>query len=195
MQRAKEKANYKESLYHTAIGSTSTINYQGSTIRYPGYETGYLGQPTTQVNSINVTLVLDDHYKSTDAVRQRAVLINTGAIYYISCTTSLQPHSSTAATSRRSTEPNFSQLQRYEIRHVTMHNNVAIPTTFIIADVSTSIMGLDTITKNNMMLELQCYSGYLSNGKVSVKLHYIGHHFYIKAAMVNGYYQHVDYTE
>eukprot|EP00971_Amphidinium_carterae_P035101 690951-Amphidinium_carterae.2 len=60
---------------------TSTINYPGSMISYPGqYEAKYLGQPTTQVNSIHATLVLDDHYNDTHAGRQWAVLIDTGAI-------------------------------------------------------------------------------------------------------------------
>eukprot|EP00971_Amphidinium_carterae_P290002 5758195-Amphidinium_carterae.5 len=41
---------------------------------------------------------------------------------------------------------------------------------------STAILGLT--------LEIQGYSGYLRKGRVNVKLHYIGHHFYTKAAMV-----------
>eukprot|EP00971_Amphidinium_carterae_P201202 3992675-Amphidinium_carterae.1 len=33
----------------------STIHYHGSTIGFPSYEAGCLGQPTTQVNSISAT--------------------------------------------------------------------------------------------------------------------------------------------
>eukprot|EP00971_Amphidinium_carterae_P297136 5902950-Amphidinium_carterae.1 len=60
--------------------------------------------------------------------------------------------------------------------------------------VRTTILGLDTITTNNLKLEIQIYSEYLCNEKVQVRLRNIGHHFYIKAAMVNGYYRKVDYT-
>eukprot|EP00971_Amphidinium_carterae_P322425 6408158-Amphidinium_carterae.2 len=35
------------------------------------------------------------------------------------------------------------------------------------------------VTKNNLTLEIQAYTGYLNNGRVNVKLHYIGDHFYI----------------
>eukprot|EP00971_Amphidinium_carterae_P134115 2657636-Amphidinium_carterae.3 len=49
--------------------------------------------------------------------------------------------------------------------------------------------------KNKLKLEIQGCSGYLSNGKTNVRLHYIGHHFYIKARVVYGSYRNVDYTE
>eukprot|EP00971_Amphidinium_carterae_P068848 1363212-Amphidinium_carterae.1 len=54
---------------------------------------------------------------------------------------------------------------------------------------------MDTITKNNLTLEIKGCSGYLSNGRVHVRFHYIGHHPCIKVAMVSGYYKHVDSTE
>eukprot|EP00971_Amphidinium_carterae_P228526 4532603-Amphidinium_carterae.1 len=144
----------------------------------------HLGQPT-QVNSINATLVLDEQYKDTNGVRQWAVLIDTGA------TTSMTPrhHFNHLPLQKRAKDPqnltsvNGESIQIYGIRHVTIvHNNLAIPTTFIIAD-------------NKLTLEIQGYSGYLSNGRVSVKLHYIGNQFYIKATRVDGFYKHVDYTE
>eukprot|EP00971_Amphidinium_carterae_P252371 5010427-Amphidinium_carterae.2 len=40
----------------------------------------------------------------------------------------------------------------------------------------------------------QGYSVYLRNDRVNVRLHNIGHHFHIKAAMINGCYKNVDYT-
>eukprot|EP00971_Amphidinium_carterae_P343803 6483783-Amphidinium_carterae.2 len=43
------------------------------------------------------------------------------------------------------------------------------------ADVSTAILGLDTITKNELKLEIQGYK--------------------VQAAMIDGYYKNVDYTK
>eukprot|EP00971_Amphidinium_carterae_P001740 34923-Amphidinium_carterae.1 len=88
---------------------------------------------------------------------------------------------------------NRESLQIYSIRHVTViHSNLARPTTFIIADVNAAILGLDTIANNNLEVgdtRLQ-WTGHLSN----TKLHYVGHHFYINAMMVNSYDKTVDYT-
>eukprot|EP00971_Amphidinium_carterae_P008766 172651-Amphidinium_carterae.2 len=59
-------------------------------------------------------------------------------------------------------------LQIYGIRHVTMIRT----TNFSIADVSiAAILGLDTITKTNLKLEIQVCCGYLSSDRVNVKLH------------------------
>eukprot|EP00971_Amphidinium_carterae_P300754 5975696-Amphidinium_carterae.1 len=147
-------------------------------------ETGFLG-PTMQMNSINATLILDNHYASSNTVRQWGVFIDRHKSNdIISTTTSPQPHTTEETKTRRLTSVNGQSLQIYGIRHVTMihNNNLAIPTTFVIADVSTAILGLHAITKNDLKLEIEGYSGYLSNDKVQVRLHYI-HHVYIKAAM------------
>eukprot|EP00971_Amphidinium_carterae_P252812 5019288-Amphidinium_carterae.1 len=57
------------------------------------------------------------------------------------------------------------------------------------------MLGLNTITTNNLKLEIQGCSGYLSNNEVQIRLHYIRHRFYIKAAIMNGYYNEEDYTK
>eukprot|EP00971_Amphidinium_carterae_P265152 5259406-Amphidinium_carterae.2 len=93
----------------------------------------------SRVKSINVTLALDDQYKCTNAVRQWAVLIDTGAI------TSVAPrhHFSHIPLQQLQAEDPQSftsvngECQIFGIQHVTMiHNNVAIPTIFIITDVT-----------------------------------------------------------
>eukprot|EP00971_Amphidinium_carterae_P113596 2250912-Amphidinium_carterae.1 len=56
------------------------------------------------------------------------------------------------------------------------------------------MLGLNTITTNKLKLEIQGCNGYLSNNEVQIRLHYIRHRFYIKAAMMNGYYNEEDYT-
>eukprot|EP00971_Amphidinium_carterae_P230414 4572971-Amphidinium_carterae.1 len=60
---------------------------------------------------------------------------------------------------------------------------MAIPATFIICDVTCAILGLDTITKNKLELNMEGYRGHLSRGSTSAQLNYIGHHFYLKATI------------
>eukprot|EP00971_Amphidinium_carterae_P087282 1727290-Amphidinium_carterae.1 len=44
----------------------------------------------------------------------------------------------------------------YGIKEVTLvHDNLAIPATFIICDVNCAILGLDTITKNKLHLKVE----------------------------------------
>eukprot|EP00971_Amphidinium_carterae_P096806 1916101-Amphidinium_carterae.2 len=76
-----------------------------------------------------------------------------------------------------------------------VYNNVAIPTTFVTADINCAILGLDTITRNGLRLTVEGYKGYLGNDQTEVKLHYIGKHFYLRATMFDRLCNYVDYTK
>eukprot|EP00971_Amphidinium_carterae_P145392 2881153-Amphidinium_carterae.3 len=148
-----------------------------------------LGQ-TTQMTSINKTLVLDDHYKSSSTVRQCAVLIDTGINNTCSSTTSLQPDTTTEATTRRSTDAYIREWRvPTNLWHTTRDN--FLPTwpyqLHLIIASGLKIHG-------NTARYTATLQWILSNDKVQVRLHYIGNHFYIKAAMVNSWYKKVYYT-
>eukprot|EP00971_Amphidinium_carterae_P201164 3992027-Amphidinium_carterae.4 len=90
---------------------------------------------------------------------------------------------------------NGEQINIYGIKEVTLvYQNIAIPTTFIISDGNCTILGLDTITKNNLQLRVQGYRGHLARDHAEVQLHYIVNHFYLKATVFDGLYDYVDYT-
>eukprot|EP00971_Amphidinium_carterae_P228003 4522488-Amphidinium_carterae.2 len=93
------------------------------------------------------------------------------------------------------TAENGEQINIYGIKEVILvYQNIAIPTTFIISDVNCAILGLDTITNNNLSLRVQDYQGHLSRDYAVVRRHYIGNHFYLKATVFDGLYDYVDYT-
>eukprot|EP00971_Amphidinium_carterae_P120336 2384470-Amphidinium_carterae.1 len=77
--------------------------------------------------------------------------------YECSFTQSRQSHTYQTTTTSRSTRTYSSDrresIEIYGIKEVTLvHDDVAIPATFIICDVNCAILGLDTITKNKLQL-------------------------------------------
>eukprot|EP00971_Amphidinium_carterae_P337595 6474479-Amphidinium_carterae.1 len=147
------------------------INYPGSTTGYPSqYETGYLGQTTTTSDSTHATLVLDDHYKDTNShhiTTLTTFLYNNyeQKIHRLFLQLMKNPHRSTGYDICEYSDIWF----RYD--HKEQHE-----------------VGVSN-------LEIQGCNGCLCNGRVNVRLHYIGHRLYINAAIVKGYYRNVDYTE
>eukprot|EP00971_Amphidinium_carterae_P335768 6471786-Amphidinium_carterae.1 len=91
-----------------------------------------------------------------------------------STTTPLRPPSTAEVTTRRCTDSYFSQ------RRVSTDLSCEYGNTWHGYDHKEQPEVGDT--------RLQC------NDRGSVRLHYIGHHFYIKAAMIDQYYKNVDYT-
>eukprot|EP00971_Amphidinium_carterae_P089544 1772387-Amphidinium_carterae.1 len=65
---------------------------------------------------------------------------------------------------------------------------MAIPAKFIIRDVNCAILGLDTIPKIKLQLNIEGYRGHLARGHAEARLDHIGHHFYLKATIFDGLY-------
>eukprot|EP00971_Amphidinium_carterae_P149552 2965357-Amphidinium_carterae.1 len=134
---------------------------------------------------------------TTDQLRRWAVLIGTGAMTSVAS----QEHFTHIPTKPlRSTITCSSKRRRHpHIRHQRgdsslVHDNLAIPTRFIICDVNCALLGLDTITKNKQHLKVEGYRGQLARDHAEAQLDYIGNHFHLKATIFDGLYDYVDYT-
>eukprot|EP00971_Amphidinium_carterae_P184073 3654484-Amphidinium_carterae.1 len=89
------------------------------------------------------------------------------------------------------TAVNGEQINIYGSKQVTLvYKNLAIPTTFILADVNCAILGLDTIARNGLRLSVNGSQGHLEH----VRLHSFGNHFYLNSTAFDGPYSYVDYT-
>eukprot|EP00971_Amphidinium_carterae_P345958 6487169-Amphidinium_carterae.1 len=155
------------------------------------YETGSFN---TAINSIYAsTLTISKDYAKTNQVRQWAILIDTGAITSVASREHF-PHIPIRAL-RPQNAHNLTAINGEQINIYGIKQNIAIPTTFIISDVNCAILGLATITNNNLLLRVQGQRGHLSKDQHEVQLHYIGNHFYLKATVFDGLYDYVDYTK
>eukprot|EP00971_Amphidinium_carterae_P210694 4180706-Amphidinium_carterae.1 len=118
------------------------------------YESGSF---RTGVNRITgSTLIVNKDNTTTDHLRRWAVLIDTGAMTSVASPEHFN-HIPTKPLRQQApqtlTPVNREDIHIYGIKEVTLlHDNLAIPATFIICDVNCAILGLDTITKNKLHL-------------------------------------------
>eukprot|EP00971_Amphidinium_carterae_P345485 6486472-Amphidinium_carterae.1 len=117
----------------------------------PLYEQQYTVRAVT-----GTTLVVDRDNTTTDQLRRWAILIDAGASTSVA---SREHFSHIPIKQLRHRDPQAltavtgDNIEIYGIKEVTLvHDNLAIPTTFIICDVTCAILGLDTITKNRLQL-------------------------------------------
>eukprot|EP00971_Amphidinium_carterae_P135445 2683828-Amphidinium_carterae.1 len=111
------------------------------------------------------TLIVNKDNTTTDQLRRWAILIDTGAMISPEHFNHMQTKPLRQQDPQTLTAVNGENIHIYGIKEVTLvHDNLAIPATFILCDVKCAILGLDTITKNKLHLKFEGYKGHLARG-------------------------------